>query len=165
MNLISLAELKSRLLYVPDTGQWTWLRPASNRVKKGSPAGTRRADGRLTIGVDGGRYLSSRLAIFYMTGEWPSGDAEHRDLDRSNDRWNNLRPASRSDNMANVRRHKNNRSGYKGVWFDKRSRRYVAEITKNYRKKVLGYFPTATEAHAAYAAAAASTHGEYARTE
>ena len=58
---------------------------------------------------------------------------------------------------------KNNTSGFKGVHWNEQKQRWAAEITLDYKKIRLGKFRTKEEAFAAYCAAAAEHHGEFAR--
>lgn len=98
-----------------------------------------------------------------MTGEWPDKRMDHRDLDRSNNRWSNLRLASNTENGANRAKGKNNTSGHKGVSWCKNRQKWQAGIKINYRRKALGRFDTKEEAAAAYAVAAQELFGEFAR--
>ena len=99
-----------------------------------------------------------------MTGNWPVFEGDHKDSNPSNNRWDNLRDATRSQGMMNTRKRRDNTSGHKGAWFDKRRGLWVAEIMINYRKHHLGYFDTSEEAKAARDAAARRLHGEFHRT-
>jgi HNH endonuclease/AP2 domain len=110
-------------------------------------------------------YNEHQLAWFYMTGRWPKPTIDHRDGDSTNNRWNNLRQATASQNNANRRRPRNNTSGYKGVYRGRRPGQWRAQIGKNGRTKYLGTFPTRQAAHAAYVAAARKHYGEFARAE
>lgn len=78
-------------------------------------------------------------------------------------RRENLRLSTRSQNMANQSRQTRTESGYKGVVI--RGEKYVAQITVNRRVKYLGSFPTAELAHEAYKQAARELYGEFARFE
>jgi AP2 domain len=75
----------------------------------------------------------------------------------------NLRIANRLQNGANCGISSNNKSGLKGVFWDKRMKRWVAKIQVNYLVIILGYFKTKEEAYAAYCAAARHHFGEFAR--
>lgn len=83
-------------------------------------------------------------------------------MDPSNDRWANLRLATRSQNFANQRAYKSNRLGIKGVSIRKNGR-FLAQIQVHGKKINLGYHDTAESASAAYFAAAKQHFGEYAR--
>jgi len=88
-------------------------------------------------------------------------DIDHRDDDGLNNRRANLRPCTHQQNMANRRRHGNNRSGHKGVW--ERNGSFRASIRVDGKTRHLGPFPTAEEAAAAYQGAARRLNGEFAR--
>lgn len=75
----------------------------------------------------------------------------------------NLRRATRSENQRNTKKSSYNSSGFKGVSFSKRKRKYHAYIKINRQNIHLGYFDAPEEAHAAYRAAAHVYHGEFAR--
>lgn len=153
--------LKELLCYNPLSGVFTWKVWRPNGVKVGDAAGTPRW-GRLSIKVDGEAYFASRLAWFYMTGKWPVAMLDHKNLDKLDNRWENLREATRQQNSAN--RHGWASSGLKGAYWHAKRKRFVAVICVNYKAKTLGYFHTAEEAHAAYCRAAKFHFGEYARS-
>jgi hypothetical protein len=88
-------------------------------------------------------------------------DIDHISGDGLDNRRENLRVATRSQNMMNVGVRKNNNLGVKGVRLHQG--KYEARIQINGRLKYLGRFPAIPEAAAAYAAAAQIHHGEFAR--
>ena len=72
--------------------------------------------------------------------------------------------ATHSQNMKNRKINKNNTSGYKGVQWHKRDKKWRASIVVNKNKIHLGCFNCPKEAHDAYCRAAKELHGEFART-
>lgn len=93
---------------------------------------------------------------------------DHANLNRLDNRRSNLRIATRSQNLANMRKKEGTKSGYKGVYkFQKRrgTKIWCAEITVNNKKIRLGYFYTAEDAYKAYCDAAVKYHGEFARLD
>lgn len=156
--------LREVLSYAPETGAFYWLISTSNRAPIGERAGYVRNDGRTVIGVDGAHYLANRLAFLWMTGEWPDDEIDHKDNDASNDRWANLRPANSANNKANIRRRRDNTSGFKGVTYDKSRSLWQARTSEGGRTIHLGRFRTPEEAHAAYCAKAHELFGQFART-
>ena len=171
---ITQSELHAMLDYDPTTGVFTWrhrsdCRPHWNGRYAGKVAGyAREATG-------GGMYWSVRihdwpfhagpLAWFYVTGKWPENLIDHKDGNGLNNRWVNLRPATKRQNAANTGAPRNNTSGFKGVSLLKKTGRYRAYITQDGRQRSLGNYDTAEAAHAAYAAAAAEVYGEFARAK
>jgi len=75
----------------------------------------------------------------------------------------NLRIVTNQQNMMNRKIHKDNKSGYKGVCWVKKAKKFCAQIQISGKRIHLGLFDSADEAYAAYCAAAKTYHGEYAR--
>lgn len=132
--------LLSVLHYDPETGSFVRIKKTNRNHLVGAKMGHVRPDGRCCIIFCGARVLRSRLAWFYMTGSWPKEEIDHKNCDNGDDRWVNLREANRSQNMANCRRLARNTSGFKGVTWAKRERKWVAALNINQRSVNLGYF-------------------------
>ena len=81
-----------------------------------------------------------------MLGHFPKHEAEHINRIKTDDRWENLRPATHQQNMLNIEKRKTNSSGIIGVSFWKRDRNWTACITVSYKTIRLGYFDTKIEA-------------------
>lgn len=88
---------------------------------------------------------------------------DHIDGNGLNNQLHNLRLATDSQNKANRGKQRNNKSGYKGVSWDSRARKWNAQIQVNRRCVHLGYFTDPIEAARAYDAAAPEYFGEFAR--
>ena len=157
---LSHQHLLSVLSYSKETGEFVWLID-SGRARKGAVAGHIRKDGYVQIIIGKKLYRAHRLAWFYVTGSWPEGRLDHQDNCGSNNRWENLRPATHSQNMANRKLNANNVSGFKGV--SRRGKRFRAYVQKDGRRFLLGMFDTAEAAGAAAAAKSIELHGEFAR--
>lgn len=160
--------LKELLHYDPLTGAFHWLQDCGGRGRAGAIAGCSSKKRAYTaVQIDRRSYRAHHLAWFYMTGEWPVPFVDHRDLDKHNNVWENLRLATKSQNMANVGVIKSNKSGFKGVSRyragDRRGLPWQASIGKDGRSINLGHFATKEAAHAAYVAAAEKHFGEFAR--
>ena len=154
-------EVRKLLDYDPETGLFRWrhredVRPRWNTRYAGTVAGTlwrsraRNKTGYIMIVIRCRSYRAHRLAWLYMTGEWPEDEIDHRNQNGTNNRWRNLRAATQSQNKANVPSRSHNRLGIKGVR-EVPSGRFVAAIKVPGRRRYLGTFDTAEEAHQTYA--------------
>ncbi len=119
--------------------------------------------GRITVGFMTKLIRAHILIWAWMTGEWPKDQIDHRDEDPSNNKWDNLREATKSQNMMNIAKIKSNTSGYKGVCFNKMAQKWMAYIKLDNKRYHLGLFATPEEACAAYQDAANKLHGDFAK--
>jgi hypothetical protein len=107
MSTITAERLRQLLHYDPERGVFTWLsRPAErswNTRFAGTRAGTINGLGYVVIGILGRRYKAHRLAWLYVHGEWPGRELDHINCDKSDNRIANLRPATRSQNIARIK--------------------------------------------------------------
>ena len=158
MPAAKLENLKEIFDYNPETGKFSW------RAEPGCVT----SNGYRYIKVDGKLQLAHRLAWFYHYGVEPDGLIDHINGDRCDNRIENLRLATYSQNSANAKRHTRNTSGLKGAckvlrrgkWTGK----WQASITFQRKQIALGYFDTKEEAHEAYMDAARKHQGEFANS-
>jgi hypothetical protein len=85
------------------------------------------------------------------------------DGSHAQDRLSNLRIVSNSQNLMNQRLKSSNKSGYKGVSWNKTANKWQAQITSYGRRRYLGYFTTPEAAALAYDQAAKLLNGEFAK--
>lgn len=157
--------LKSLLHYNPETGIFTRL-ATNNQNQVGAEAGwLNPKTGYVLIGIDGHRMMAHRVAWFYMTGEWPKNRVDHKNCNKSDNRWCNLRSATDSQNKANGRVYVTSKSKIKGVRLHETGRYQARLSIENGRYKHLGLFDTAQEAAEVYQRAAKELRGEFARFE
>jgi hypothetical protein len=157
----TIERIKELLDYDPETGTFRWRVRRSSSCLAGQAAGTAHIAGYISIGIDGRIYLAHRLVWLIETGEWPVEQIDHKDEDRTNNRFGNLREASNGQNMQNRGAIKTNTSGYKGVTWHKKAGKWMAQINANDRHIYLGLYLTAEEAAEAYRLAALEHHGEF----
>ena len=93
----------------------------------------------------------------------PGFEIDHRDLDRMNNRRENLRLATRDQNVKNRPMASHNTSGFKGVTFVKLRGNWLAQIVIDGAYHYLGHHSTREAAYEAYKEAATRLHGEFAR--
>jgi len=167
--LPELAYLRQCFSYDPVSGTLHWLyRPQEhfttpgqfgrwNRRYPGLVAGVISPIGYRVITMGDDQYKAHRIIWKMMTGEEPE-IIDHRDRNRSNNAWLNLRNGSHVNNMCNAAR-KTGRQ-FRGV--RKRCQRWTAEIAVDGKYTHIGTFDTPEQAHAAYCAAADRYHGKFA---
>ena len=154
---VTSSRLRELLSYDAHSGVFVLL-AQRGPAKAGSVAGSFK-DGYKEVMLDGRSYLAHRLAWFYMTGTWPTGQIDHINGDRSDNRISNLRDASPSVNQQNRRAAQcNSRSGLLGVTHYKRDDKWMASIRVNRKQHNLGLFATPELAHAAYIEAKRKMH-------
>lgn len=148
-----------RIHYSPDTGVFTWVVSAPG-VRAGTPAGHIGRNGYRLIKLGRKQFRACRLAWFFAYGAWPSGEVDHINGDRADDRLRNLRDVDRAANSQNkFGAQKNNLScGLLGATWNKQHKRWQAKIVARKVRHHLGYFDRPEDAHAAYMAAKARLH-------
>jgi HNH endonuclease/AP2 domain len=121
------------------------------------------SDGYLWVEIRGKVYRVHRLAHLYMTGRMPKHQIDHRDRNRRNNMWENLREATISQNNINRSLQRNNTSGHKGVCRTP-SGKWRTSIQINKKRVHLGTYECIGDAIKVYQEAARKFHGEYCLT-
>jgi hypothetical protein len=147
--------------YDRETGVFTRKSMKGGR-HAGSVAGYRDTHGHLILSINNLGYMAHRVAWFYVHKVWPVGQIDHKNMVRTDNRIENLREATRTEQRANQRVRSDSTVGLKGA---RRAYggRWTSRITKNGVTYNLGGFSTAEEAHRAYVAKATELFGEFAR--
>lgn len=155
-------ELREVLGYDPASGLFTWL-VGRGGVKRGAIAGCiDPSTGYVRIYVNKKNMHAHRLAWLYMTGAFPDRQIDHISGIRSDNRWENLREASQSQNNANRKGlHPRNTSGYKGVSWSSKKGCWWAQIKIDGVHHNLGYYDDPCQAAEAYKSAALKAFGDY----
>lgn len=159
MQLPTSKELGRVFLYDPDSGRL--LRYTDQGLVT---AGYRNKDGYIATEFKDRPFRAHRIAWALMTGAWPEAEIDHINGIRHDNRWGNLREATRLQNAANTPCKKSNALKVKGVHYDTARQSYRAQIMVNRKKINLGNFKTVSEAAEAYAAGASRYHGAFANT-
>lgn len=137
-------------------------RPAFN-IPAGSRAGSFSNDGYRKLKINNIGYVEHRIIWIMFNGEMPEGyQIDHKDCNPSNNKIENLRLATQTQNRYNQARYKKNKSGYKGVGWHKAHGVWRARMGINKKVIHLGSFKTPELAHQAYKDAAIKIQGEFA---
>jgi hypothetical protein len=149
-------EYKDGLLY--------WLIDTGKKKTTGKVAGTKREKGHIQIQYKGKIYRAHNIVWLMHNKELPKQIIDHINCNPSDNRIENLRLATNSQNLANRTKTKANTSGYKGVWWNNQLKKWSAEIKKDYKKYYLGSFSSAEEAHIVYKQHSKLLFKEFSRT-
>lgn len=148
-------EVRRILNYNPETGIFYWkYRPECpkkwNTRRAGKVAGCMSRTGYININIPGhGPQRAHRLAWLYIFGHFPDGQIDHRNGIREDNRIDNLRIATPSDNALNKVMQKNNTSGFVGVSLDPQRKLWRARVSIHRVMHDIGFFHTPLEAHEA----------------
>lgn len=146
--------------YDKETGELSW-KMSRGTAKKGNVVGSDNGLGYLRASINSKLYLVHRLVFLMHKGYLPV-ILDHIDGNSRNNRIENLRPASQSQNQHNRKTGKNNTSGFKGVSYHKKSAKFRARISHLNQSIFLGAYNTPEEADVAVRAAREELHGNFA---
>lgn len=156
---LTVETVLKHLDYSPATGEFRWRSAPKQRPDlAGKVAGCVTTNGYVAIRVAGQTAQAHRLAWLVVYGTWPADDIDHVDGNRANNSIANLRPASRAENMQNVRKLDSNRSGFTGVSWSARNKKWRAQIKHENKVRHIGLFRDPQQAHQAYLLEKARLH-------
>ncbi len=160
VRLPTQLDINEWLEYNKDTGVFLWKKDRKNRFNAGDTAGVVNGVGYVWMSIPMCRRMyAHRIAWFIENNQWPSGDVDHINGDKIDNRLCNLRHATRSQNNQNRYKKSANKSTDM-IGVSKRSDYdgYDARISVNGKQKCLGTFKTPIEARKAYLAAKEKLH-------
>ena len=160
---MNIDALKSLLRYEPDTGLIYWVAKGKGMIKK-KPAGTKLHSGYLGICIGSKRLQAHRIAWALHTNTWPKNQIDHINGIKTDNRACNLREATNSQNGKNLGLSKANKSGVKGVSFEKYTEKWKASIRVNGKSISIGRFDSIEDAAKARKAAEQQYFKEWNRT-
>lgn len=146
-SITDLTADRARLLfdYDAEAGQLKWRNPTARCVKAGDVAGSlNKKTGQRQVWVDERSYPAHRIVWLVTHGRWP-----HENLSAKNGNYDDLR----LDNLVEKTAAETaTRSDAKGVYLERHTGKWRAEMRRNYEIIPLGRHSTKEEAEAAYAA-------------
>ena len=163
--MLTQSRLKELMHYNPDTGVFTWLKSRGGGVKAGDIAGVLHHSGYVLIRTGGKVYLAHRLAWLYKAGCWPADMVDHINRNKADNRWCNLREATRSQNAQNAGLQENNTSGVRGVHWNKREGKWCVRCMLGGKRYSFGLYDDLKTAAAVAADARKKLYGEFASCE
>lgn len=153
--------LKEFMDYDCDTGIFTWKKHRCQTATPGRVVTNLDAKGYVTFGWNRHNYRAHHVAWWWVTGEMPQGEIDHKNNIRHDNRFCNLRKASSTQNNHNRLKPVTNTSGVKGVNWHKHRGAWVARVTVNGHRVHLGYFDELSAAERAVRDAREYLHGEF----
>lgn len=158
--MLTVERARELLRYDPETGEMWWrVQTRNHRTHK--PVGTvHRRSGAIQVCIEGRIYLVHRVAFLIVEGRWPHPEVDHWDNDPSNNRWKNLREATRRQNAGNTRGFSKTGEGLKGA-SPHPTGKWQAQLKIDGKQTPLGLFDTELAAHEAYCVAARVQFGEF----
>ena len=148
--------------YIYDDGRLLYRKNIGSGIA-GQEVGTFDRDGYKRTTINRKPYRIHRL-IFMMHYGYIPKILDHIDKNPNNNKIENIRIATHSQNNSNRGMHKRNVSGYKGVAFLKDRNLYRAKLVVDKKQVYMKTFKTAEEAYKAYCNASKQFCKEFSRT-
>lgn len=128
-----------------------WKEKSPGRKSNGIAGCTCKQSGYVKLCYNGKAYQAHRIVWEMFNSPIPKGmEIDHFNRNRSDNRIENLRLATRSENSQNMKTPKTNTSGFKGVILNKNTNRWQAMIRLNSKRIYLGAYDLIEDAVEAY---------------
>jgi hypothetical protein len=159
-KIISQEQLKEFFDY--KDGNLYWKIKKCRNVAIGQKAGSYAPRGNIDIMINGKVYKAHRLIFLFHYGYLPK-ILDHKDGNPLNNKIENLREATNSQNMCNTKLNVNNKSGEKGVIWDKRISKWRTFCTISKKQYTSGSYSDLDKAIESVRKLRESLHMEFAR--
>lgn len=167
---LSIEFLRSVFTFDAETGELRWryrddMSAQWNGRYAGKIAGNRDSKGTryVWVSVNDILYAAHRIIWAVVTGAWPTNEIDHRDTDGKNNKFTNLREATRSQNLGNAKLSRANTSGFKWVSWNKKRCLWMALMQINNAKIIVGFGHDPKQLHESCAVIAKQNRKEFAR--
>jgi len=152
--------ISTLLRYDPDTGDLYWRVTKSPKAAAGQKAGSVNQHGHVNLQIDKKMYAAHQIVFLLHHGYIPK-EIDHINRVKTDNRIENLRPCTSTQNKGNIGLLRTNSTGIRGVSRNSRSGKYHAQIKINGKQTYLGRFDTLEEAEVMYRGAARLYFGEF----
>lgn len=153
MTPITQEKLKELFVYDPDSGLFVRRKRVAPNAPSGQVVGTKGTHGYLRVSIGNKYYALHRLAWLYVYGELPSGQVDHINRVRTDNRIGNLQSVTQCENMHNLSISSRNTSGHQGVAWNRSRSKWQVQVSAYGVRKYIGLFDDFDEAVAAREAA------------
>ena len=162
--MITQERLRELFEYRDDGNLIRKVSVGGTRARKGDVVNTSSSSGYYIVGIDKKKYLIHRLIFLYHRGYLTKGLLlDHIDGNKTNNRIENLREVTKSQNAHNSKLRVDNTSGVKGVAWDELTQKWCSRIKLNRKTYYFGFYDTIEEAKAAAIAGRNELHGDFAK--
>jgi hypothetical protein len=145
-------------------GNLYWKTAISPKTKVGSIVGTINGQGRKQVGLNWKIYGLHRIIFLIHYGYFPK-EVDHIDGNPLNNKIENLREATRSEQLCNTRLRKDSTSGIKGVMWHKLMKKWLVRVYKHKKVIYKNYFDDIELANLVAVEARNKYHGKFTRCQ
>lgn len=159
--MITKQELEQLFDFDKETGKFYWKRCDNKPHLLGKEAGGFDVDGYRRVQIKNRSYRTHHLTWLYHTGRLPEKEIDHKDQNKANNVYSNLREVTDSQQRINTGIQRSNKSGFRGVYWLQRRKRWRARVKFEGIVYELGLYTDKEEAAKAYESKARQLFGEY----
>jgi hypothetical protein len=158
-----IADMRERIVYDSESGLLRWKDIGVNSFYRGKPIQFVNSKGYVAVRFQGNLYKAHRVAWALHYDQIPPQYLDHINRNKSDNRIVNLRVATISQNNCNTKIRKDNRTGHRGIYWHKPSKKWCAQIKAN-KKVIRQLFNNIQDAAVWADRKRKELHGEFAAT-